>query len=63
MENNWIKKVWNRLFDLDEEQEVDQKKDPDIGGSIHSEHHQRIDRKHSIGRMENGDRKNEARIV
>ena len=63
MENNWIKKVWNRLFDLDEEQELEQKKDPDIGGSTHSEDNQRIDRKHSIGRMENGDRKNEARIV
>lgn len=60
MDNNWIKKAWNKLFDLDEEEEP-QRKEKDVKETKPLK--DRPDRKHSIGRMENANRKNEARIV
>ncbi|MGG1687380.1 DNA translocase FtsK [Pseudalkalibacillus sp. NRS-1564] len=60
MDNNWIKKAWNKLFDLDEEEEP-QRKETDVKETKSLK--DRPDRKHSIGRMENANRKNEARIV
>ncbi|WP_347549248.1 DNA translocase FtsK [Pseudalkalibacillus hwajinpoensis] len=62
MDNNWIKKVWNRLFDLEgEEEEEPVEKNKNEAPGLKQEH--RVDRKHSIGRMESANRKNEARVV
>ena len=60
MDNNWFKKVWSKLFDLEEEDETEQR-DAEVKQSKSLKEH--TDRKHSIGRMESANRKNEARIV
>ncbi|MCA0986391.1 DNA translocase FtsK [Guptibacillus algicola] len=61
MSNNWFKKALNKLFDVNEEKELD---DPTEEKKAQApKEHQKPDRRNSIGRIESGDRKNEARIV
>ncbi|WP_270179616.1 DNA translocase FtsK [Alkalihalobacillus sp. CinArs1] len=60
MGNNWFKKALNKLFDVNEEKEMDDRADE---GARQSKEYPKIDRKNSIGRIESGTRKNEARIV
>ncbi|MDP4550965.1 DNA translocase FtsK [Alkalihalobacillus macyae] len=62
MDNNWMKKVWNKLFDVDEEETIEKRKE-DAPVRKRAQDHNPIDRKHSIGRMENANRKSEARVV
>ncbi len=58
-----MKKVWNKLFDVDEEEETIEKRKEDAPVRKRAQDHNPIDRKHSIGRMENANRKSEARVV
>ena len=60
MDNNWFKKVWSKLFDIEEEEETE-RRDAEVKETKSLK--ERTDRKHSIGRMESANRKNEARIV
>ena len=60
MDNNWFKKVWSKLFDIEEEEETG-RRDTEVKETKSLK--ERTDRKHSIGRMESANRKNEARIV
>ncbi len=58
-----MKKVWNKLFDVDEEEETIEKRKEDPPVRKRAQDNNPIDRKHSIGRMENANRKSEARVV
>ncbi|WP_237438532.1 DNA translocase FtsK [Pseudalkalibacillus hwajinpoensis] len=60
MDNNWFRKVWSKLFDIEEEEETG-RRDAEVKETKSLK--ERTDRKHSIGRMESANRKNEARIV
>ncbi|MBN8209509.1 cell division protein FtsK [Bacillus sp. NTK071] len=54
--------MWNKLFDVDEE-ETFEKKNEEAPVRKRAQDHSPIDRKHSIGRMESANRKSEARVV
>ncbi|TKD68019.1 cell division protein FtsK [Pseudalkalibacillus hwajinpoensis] len=56
--------MWNKLFDVDEEEEetID-KRNEQAPVRKRTQDHSPIDRKHSIGRMESANRKSEARVV